>query len=403
MSQLADFNQDTSDFSRQEFDVRLANTRVRMEDEGLDALLVTDPANLYYLTGYNAWSFYMPQFLYVPAEGDLLLVMRAMDAHGAHHTTWLPSDQVAGYPENLVHRAEVHPMDWAATELRERGQAARRMRVGYESEAHFFSVRSFLTLQRRLPEWDLVDSRELVNWVRLVKSQAELSLMRTAAAVSSNAMAVGIKALRGGRRQSDVAAEIQAAQAAGVGDAEGDYPSIVPMMLAGEGADTPHLTWSSAQIVAGEAVSLELAGAHRRYHAPLARTVSLGQPSAELQRVAATTLDGFEAALELLRPGQTPDAAVAAWDAVLAKQGLSKASRLGYSIGIGYPPDWGEHTVSIRAGEETVLAPNMTFHLIAGMWMTGFGFEVSESIRITETGVEVLTSAPRELIVKGDA
>lgn len=59
--------------------------------------------------------------------------------------------------------------------------------------------------------------------------------------------------------------------------------------------------------------------------------------------------------------------------------------------------------MSIRSGEETVLAPNMTFHLIAGMWMTGFGFEVSESIRITEAGVEVLTSAPRELIVKGDA
>ena len=89
-----------------------------------------------------------------------------------------------------------------------------------------------------------------------------------------------------------------------------------------------------------------------------------------------------------------------AWNWSLARHGLEKDSRLGYSVGIGYPPDWGERTISIRTEDETVLAENMTFHVICGMWMTGFGYEVSESVRITRSGAETFTSFPRSLIRK---
>ena len=75
-------------FTPEEFAQRLAAVRARMAHQGLAALVVTDPANLYYLTGYNAWSFYTPQMLYVPSEGDLILFARAMDAQGAHRTSW---------------------------------------------------------------------------------------------------------------------------------------------------------------------------------------------------------------------------------------------------------------------------------------------------------------------------
>jgi Xaa-Pro aminopeptidase len=92
----------------------------------------------------------------------------------------------------------------------------------------------------------------------------------------------------------------------------------------------------------------------------------------------------------------------AGFTTVIEAAGYEKKSRLGYSIGIGFPPDWGERTVSVRSDDHTVLAENMTFHLIAGMWITGSGFEVSETIRVTDSGVELLTDVPRELIVIGD-
>lgn len=381
-----------------ELERRLERTRARMRAQGLDGLLVVDPANLHYLTGYDAWSFYMPQVLLVRLDAEPLLVMRAMDATGAHRSAALPADRILGYPESLVHRPDAHPFEWAAAELRARGLGGGR--IGYEGEAHFLTVRSFLALREGLPGAELVDAHDLVNWVRLVKSPAELGLMRRAGAVASAAMRAGVAAVAPGVRQADVAAAIAQVQAAGVGEVVGDYPAIVPMLPTGESADTPHMTWSERRLAAGEAVSIELAGVHRRYHAPLARTVSLGPPTPELARLAAVTAEGLELVLDALRPGRALEEVHARWRAHLARAGYEKASRLGYSIGIGYPPDWGERTVSVRQDDPTVLEPGMCLHVIAGMWMQGFGCELSESVAIGEGAVEVLTDAPRELIVR---
>ncbi len=388
--------------STDELDARLTRTRDRMQRAGLDGLVVVDPANLHYLTGYDAWSFYMPQLLFVPLAGEPLLIMRAMDAGGAHRTASTPPERILGYPESLVHQRHAHPFDWAAERLREHGFATRG-RVGYESEAHFFSVRAFHALERGIPEWQLVDSHDLVNWVRLVKSPVELELMRAAGRVASAAMQAGIDAVAEGARLNDVAAAIQFAQATGVEGAEGDYPAIVPMLPTGESADTPHMTFSARRLDAGEAVSIELAGAHRRYHAPLARTLTLSRPDARLERLADITAEGLELVLDGLRPGRAVADVHALWRDHIAKHGVEKPSRLGYSIGIGYPPDWGERTVSVRGDDETVLEPGVCLHIIAGMWMSGYGCELSESIAVTADGIEVLTSAPRALIVREGA
>ena len=396
-----------------ELDRRLAAVRESMRERGFDGLVVADPANIFYLTGYNAWSFYTPQIFYVPLAGAPVLAMREMDALGAHRTALRYGDDVLGYPETTVHRPDTHPMVWVAEQLRARGYAdgasgPGSLRIGFEGDAHFFAVRSYLALRDGLPEWDLVESRELVNWVRLVKSDFEISQMRKAGLVASAAMRAAVEAIREGRPLNELAAEVLAAQARGVpavGDdpatlADGDYPAIVPMFMYGEGADTPHLTWTAERMAKNEAVSIELTGVHHRYHAPLARTVSLGAPTRELDRLAGATVEGLNAALEALRPGNTSADVHAAFDRVLRRHGLEKKSRLGYSIGVGFPPDWGERTVSLRAGDDTVLEENMTFHLIAGMWMTGYGFEASESARVAPGGADVFTSAPRELIVK---
>jgi len=85
---------------------------------------------------------------------------------------------------------------------------------------------------------------------------------------------------------------------------------------------------------------------------------------------------------------------------VIARHGMEKRSRIGYSVGLGYPPDWGEHTMSLRPGDVTPLEPNMTFHMILGMWMDDWGFELSETFRVTDAGAECLCSVPRGLTVK---
>jgi ectoine hydrolase len=392
----------TRPFTDAEYAARLRRVQAVLAERSLAALVVADPANLYYLTGYNAWSFYTPQCLVVPAAGPPHLFARAMDAQGAHHTAYLGRDHIHGYPEDLVHRPDVHPFDWIADRALELGvvEDAVGLDIAAEMDAPFFSARGFLALRSHLRHAALGDSRELVNWVRAVKSPAEQEKMRAAGAIAERVMATALDAVAAGRRQCDVVAEIQHAQACGTPTLGGDYPAVVPMLPTGETAGTPHLTWSDAPFVEGEATTIELAGVHQRYHAPLARTVSLGAPPARLAECADALVEAMEATLAALRPGATAHAVHGAFTDVIRGYGLSKESRIGYSIGIGYPPDWGERTISLRAHDETEIAVGMAFHVILGMWMDGWGYETSEPVLVTEGGAERLAHLPGGLTVK---
>ncbi len=388
--------------SDQEYVDRLTRVLDRMATRSLSALVVTDPANLFYLTGYNAWSFYMPQCLVVTAGGDLHLFARAMDAAGAHFTCILSADQVSGYPEHLVHREDVHPFEWIADRACESGllDTSSDSKIAVESDAHFFSPRGYLALAERVAPARLVDSHELVNWVRVVKSPFEIEQMRSAGAIAELSMRRALSMIVPGVRQCDVVAEVLSAQATGMPEYGGDYPAIVPLLPSGEAAGTPHLTWSDSTFVAGEATTVELAGVYGRYHAPLARTICLGRPPKRLRTAASVVRDGMAASLDSLKPGATGADVHAAFNTVISAHGLVKESRTGYSIGIGYPPDWGEHTVSLRAEEETVLEPGMTFHVILGMWMDGWGYELSEPVVVGDSGAERLTNLAQELSVR---
>ena len=387
-------------FTAEEYAARLAAVRLRMAEQGLSALLVTDPANIYYLTGYNAWSFYTPQMVFVPAEGDMILFSRQMDASGAFRTSWLPEESIVGYPESYVHRPHLHPFDWVAFALRERHLIAPAAKgcVGLEMDSHFFAPKAYRALVNAIPEWTLVDSFELVNWVRSIKSPAEIQLIHKAAVITNNAMAAAEGAIRPGARKCDIAAAITEAQIRGTEEFGGDYTAIVPLLPTGESADTPHLTWSEDRLKDNEPVVVELAGAYQRYHVPLNRTFSLGKPSAALSRLAEATGEGLNAMLDVIKDGVPVREVAAVWNRTIFEYGYEKDSRLGYSIGVGFPPDWGERTISIRSEEESVLAENMTFHLICGMWMDNYGYGLSESIRVTATGVETFTTYKRGLL-----
>ena len=108
--------------------------------------------------------------------------------------------------------------------------------------------------------------------------------------------------------------------------------------------------------------------------------------------------DGMAAALETMRPGRPVGNAHRAFTQVITAHGMSKESRIGYSIGIGYPPDWGERSVSVRSDDETVLAPGMAFHVILGMWEQDWGYELSEPLLVSDGAPELLTHQPQELV-----
>jgi ectoine hydrolase len=386
-------------FEKSEYLERVGKTKMRMADAHVDVLLVTDPANMNYLSGYDSWSFYVHQAVIVALEEDEpIWIGRAQDVNGAKLTTFLRHDNIIGYPDDYVQSAVKHPMEFVAAVLEERGLADKA--IGVEADCYYFTGTCYDTLRRALPDATFKDANLLVNWVRAVKSEQEIGYMRQAARIVERVMAAAIDAIAPGVRQCDAAAAIKRAQTLGTPEFGGDYPAIVPLMPTGVATAAPHLTWSDAPFESGQGTSVEVAGVRYRYHCPLTRTIFLGAPPTKMTDAAEVVVEGIAAALDAVKPAATCEEVEAAWRRVISKSGIKKDSRIGYSTGIGYPPDWGERTISLRAGDRTVLQPNMTIHLMPGIWMEDWGISISETFRVTETGAETLAKVPRKLFVK---
>jgi Xaa-Pro dipeptidase len=392
---------DVLPFDRPEYLERIGNVKRRMDAAGIDVLLVSDPCNMNYLTGYDATSYYVHQMVALALDAEEpLWIGREMDVACARFTTFLQPENLRGYPESYIGVPDRHAMEFVASELNERGWD--RGRIAVEMDAHFFTARCFHELSTHLPAADLVDARLLVNWARIVKSPREIAYMRQAGAIAERAMNVAIEKIEVGVRQCDVAAAIYAAAVSGTAEFGGDMPEG-PWMPSGERTSAPHLTWTDERYRPGEATDVELNAVRHRYTAALARTVILGAPEPKLESMVPVVIEGLNTALDRARPGATGHEVEAAWREVASANGIEKSSRIGYSIGIGYPgPSWNERTASLQPGNTTVLEPNMTFHMIIGLWMDDWGFEISETFRVTEDGApEVFSHVPRQVFVKG--
>ncbi len=387
-------------FEAQEYRDRVERTKKAMQDRGMDLLVISHPANMNYLTGYDGWSFYVHQVVLVSLNQDEPMWLgRGMDANGARLTTSLSEDNIREYADDYVHSLVKHPMHFVADVIKEKGWD--KGSIGVEMDQFYYTHRNHVELEKSLPNATFKDANTLVNWVRVIKSDAEIEFLRKAGKIATKVMQTAVDSINVGVRECDAAAAIAQAQYSGTKEFAGDYPAIVPLMMAGEAASTPHLTWTEKTYEKDEAVLLELSGVYRHYHCPIARTIFLGKnPPPLMKETAEVVIDGLQKTLEFVKPGVTAEEGEEAWRKAIAHSKVVKESRLGYSIGVNYPPDWGEQTISFRPGDKTVLKENMAVHLIPGIWYKEVGFEIDATIQITPDGNESLFDFPVELILK---
>ncbi len=385
-------------FEKEEYEIRISKVRKSMDEKNIEVLIVTDPSNMAWLTGYDGWSFYVHQCVVLSLEGEPFWYGRGMDTNGAKLTVFMQHENIIGYPDDYVQNPEKHPMDYLSEILTEKNWAQKT--IGVEKDNYYFSASCLESLQRNLVQANFVDSTGLVNWQRTVKSPRELEFMRKAARIVEKMHARIFEVMEPGMRKNDLVAEIYHSGITGTEDGGGDYAAIVPMTPTGADASAPHLTWDDQPIPNNSGTFFEIAGCYRRYHCPLSRTIYLGQSPQKYLDVEKAVLEGIEAGLEAAKPGNFAEDIEAAWRKTISKYGYEKESRCGYSIGLSYPPDWGERTVSFRKGDKTVLEPDMTFHFMPALWFDNWGLETTESIVITDSGVETLANVPRKLFVK---
>jgi Xaa-Pro dipeptidase len=254
-----------------------------------------------------------------------------------------------------------------------------------------------------LPESALLDGTHLVNWIKTVKSMAEIMYLKQAAQICEKVMSTAIDEINVGIWEKDAAAKVSAAQIAGTDEFGGSSPAIFPIMPSAERTSTAHLTFDpDRRYQQGDVILLELSGVRYRYHIPLSRTLYLGQPPEDLRRTADAVVRGLKETLAYIRPGVTAEEVEERWRKAIAHSGVVKPSRVGYAFGLNYVPDWGEHTISLRPGDKSVLTPGMTLHFMPGIWLEAYGFECSEPILVTENGCDKFIEFPQKLFVKND-
>ena len=258
-------------FEKQEYKDRLKKVKISMQKKGIDLLVSHDPANMNYLTGYDAWSFYYAQCVLVHInEDEPICFVRAQDGGGAYIKTYLQDKNIIEYDEKYIHTWPLHPYQYLAEIITNRKWD--NINIGLEMDSHYFTAFCYTTLKKNLPNAKLLDAERLVNWIRVVKSNEEIKFMQSAARIVENGMRAAFKSINPGVRQCDAVADIQKALFNGTEEFGGDYPSITTLLPTGKGTSASHLTATDEKFVSGEATIIEIAGAYKRYHCPMART-----------------------------------------------------------------------------------------------------------------------------------
>jgi ectoine hydrolase len=384
-------------FSRREYDSRLRRTLALMSAREVDTLIVTDPANMVWLSGYDANSFYVPQALIVSPElPEPLWVGRGLDKRNARETSWLSPESLVTYGDDRVQLAGRNAGGFIGEVARERGLT--RGRVGLELDSYYFTPRFRDSLVAAMPDAEFVDLG--IAGLRCVKSAEELEVMRQAALIASRAMEVALAHMRVGARECDVAAEIVKAQVAGTPEYGGFPTSDPPYLLRGRRGAAPHVTWGRGRFQPDETAYVELLGCRFRYQVTVSRAVHFGAPPPYVTNVAEASGEAILAALETARPGRTCADVANAMLRIFERRGIEKSTRCGYAAGIGYPPTSGEGTMSLHPEDHTALVEGMTFHVHPNMLFDDWGLYITESMVVTERGGQPFTQLPRALVVR---
>jgi Xaa-Pro dipeptidase len=376
-------------FSADEYAGRLATIRRGMAAAGLDALLVTGPENITYLTGYTTPGYHIFQCLIVPAEGDLTFVVRNTERSNVPDLPWIGES----VPIGVANLSDPAPI--LIDTLRARASGAGR--VGVDTAALFLPPRVYLAIADELGD-RLVPAPGIVERARALKSPAEIALIEKAVGVAEEGIVAGLRAFENTTTDSDVAAAVMSRIAQLGGEYTGSPAYIVP----GVSSLISHTTHARRTVGDTEALRMEVCASIGRYHGVLTRTVTRTEPTSELRRY----LDLSAAAGEAMRAAARPGATLGEVDR--AGRSLVEAevpaeywpNRGGYSMGVSYPPGLGEGDVlDIRSGDDRAVEVGMVFHILPTLRVPGLGaIGCTDTFAVEDAETRFLTSLPREVL-----
>lgn len=360
---------------------------VRERDDGIDLLLVTHAPNVFYLTGFRGSAGML-----LAGLDDTTLIVDSRYVTAARRG--LDDAAASGAPVALV-EVENSYEETLCEVLRARGPC----RLGVEADHMTLARHDWLSRTLAGSGIELHPASGVVEAGRMVKDAEEIGILREAAARISEVMTETLTGLRPGRRERDVAADIDwAVRRAGF-----EGPAFETIVASGPNSALPHARPGDRELASGDLVLLDFGGVHGGYCVDLTRVAAVGSPSPRAADWHDAVRAAHAAALAAARPGTAVGEVDAAARTALDERGLGDAFSHGTGHGLGIEVHEAPRIGKPRATdgpEEVRLAEGMVVTIEPGVYLPGEGgVRLEDDVVVTETGCERLTRVPLDLVV----
>ncbi|WP_086643981.1 Xaa-Pro peptidase family protein [Acetobacter sp. DsW_063] len=373
----------TPAFSRAEYMSRLAGVQADIRAGGHDALLLFIPESVTWLTGFYTRAYSSFQFVIVPADGEPTVICRDMEQYYLDRSSifqkravWTDSDEPLSVGLFAIQRA-----------------VGKRPKLAVELSAWTLSAARYRALIEAFPDAVISDASSLISTKRLIKSPAEIEYQRKAGQAAAAGMQAAAAAACAGASERDLAAAICSAMITSGSDSPG--PGV---LSSGERAYHLHGAYGDRMLEVGDIVQLEAMACVRQYHARFMRPISVGPAREDTLRAVEKLVAIQDAALAVVAPDVEASVPDAIYREGVLSSGLAKkyTNKTFYSVGLLFPP---------AGGENLEATPQSAWRFKAGMvfhsYVLAGNLGMSETIAITDTGYERLTTFPRQLLTSG--
>lgn len=360
---------------------KLSNLQQILKQMQVDAALITDPHNVFYLTGFNSDPKERLLGVMVFAEAEPFLICPAMEAPDAKAAGWM--GEIAGHTDT---QDAMHVLYEIANKRKQTMDS-----IAIE-KAHM-TVDRYDAINRyfQSPEIHAIDDQ--LNAMRVVKDERELDILRHAAGLADYAIEVAAQTMCEGMTEIELMTEIETAlKKRGI-----THMSFDTTVLTGPKAASPHGKTGDRKIKKGDLVLMDLGVIYEGYCSDITRTLAFGEPGEQAKEIYEIVRLSEQAALEAVRPGVTAAELDGISRSVIEKAGYGEyfTHRLGHGLGISV-----HEFPSIHGGNDMPLQEGMVFTIEPGIYIPGqVGVRIEDDVAVTKEGYEVLTNYPKQLTI----
>ncbi|PIC87406.1 peptidase M24 family protein [Sporosarcina sp. P20a] len=355
-----------------------------LEKHNIDAALITNPDNIFYLTDFRSDPHERLLAVVVFKEADPFIICPAMEVADVKAIGW--QYDAIGYKDTD------NAFEFLDQAITERISTCSLLAI----EKEHLTVDRFEILQERFPALQFAKLDDELANNRLIKNDVELQHLRKAAELADYAIEVGCNEIAEGKTELEI---VQAVEQA-VKQKGAEKMSFDTIIVSGTKTASPHGIPGDKRIEKGDFILFDLGVVYKGYCSDITRTIAFGEPTEEKRKIYETVKKAQQAAIDVVRPGTLAREVDHAARSIIEEAGYGKLfpHRIGHGLGISvheFPSLTGTNDMPLQEGMVFTIEPGIYDPAITGV-------RIEDDLYVTKDGVEVLTKFPKDLKIVGE-